>query len=206
MTDPTPPKHLTITEPSAWVTRWAGLIKPAGRVLDVAAGGGRHGRLFLERGHPVTFVDRTIAPLADLEGHPDATIVQADLEDGSPPEGVTPWPFAGQAFDAVVVVNYLHRALFPDLLACLAPGGVLIYETFARGNEDYARPRNPDHLLTSGELLELAHGRLQVVGYEHGVLINGDIPGVKQRLVAVNDLHASTRDDGEPRARPIQHS
>lgn len=191
------PKHLTITDPSPWVKRWAGLVRPAGRVLDVAAGGGRHGRLFLEQGHRVTFVDRTVDALADLTGRESVEIMKADLEDG------TPWPFARGAFDAVVVVNYLHRPLFADLIAALAPGGVLIYETFARGNEDYARPRNPDHLLKSGELLDAVRGTLQVVGYEHGLLESGDIPGVKQRLVAVNDLHAGTREDGDPAPHKI---
>lgn len=191
------PKHLSISAPSPWVTRWAGLVKPGGHVLDVAAGGGRHGRLFLARGHPVTFVDRTVAPLADLSGHEHAEIIEADLEDG------TPWPFAPGAFDAVVVVNYLHRPLFTDLIAALAPGGVLIFETFARGNEGYARPRNPDHLLKSGELLDAVKDTLQVVGYEHGLVEVGDIPGVKQRLVAINDLHASLREDGEPTPHTI---
>lgn len=197
MTADKTPKHLTITDPSPWVTRWAGLVRPGGHVLDVAAGGGRHGRLFVDRGHRVTFVDRTTDPLADLQNHAQAEVVAADLEDG------TPWPFAPGTFDAIVVVNYLHRALFADLIAGLAPGGVLIYETFARGNEDYARPRNPDHLLKSGELLEAVRGMLQVVGYEHGLLESGDIPGVKQRLAAVNDLSASVREDGEPPAHMI---
>lgn len=186
------PKHLTITEPSPWVTRWAHLIKAGGRVLDVAAGGGRHGRLFLARGHAVTLVDRNAEPLADLQRQTGATVVEADLENGDA------WPFAGQTFDAIVVVNYLHRDLFSDLVDSLAPGGVLIYETFARGNEAFCRPRNPDHLLQAGELLDLARGTLQVVAYEHGLLEAGDIPGVKQRLVAVNDLNASAREDGEP--------
>ena len=197
MTTEKTPKHLTITDPSPWVARWASLVKAGGSVLDVAAGGGRHGRMFLDLGCAVTFVDRITDPLDDLHTREDATIIQTDLEDGSP------WPFEPGTFDAVVVVNYLYRAHFPDLIKSLAPGGVLIYETFARGNEDYARPRNPDHLLQASELLELARDTLQVVGFEHGLVKTGDIPGVKQRLVAVNDLAASTREDGEPPAHPI---
>lgn len=175
-------RHLRITEPSPWVARWAHLVKPGARVLDLAAGSGRHGRLFLDLGCTVTFVDKTALPLADLSDHPGAHIVEADLEDGSP------WPLAGQTFDALVVVNYLHRPLFPQLLDSLNPGGVFIYETFARGNEAYARPRNPDHLLKSGELLDSVAGKLQVVAYEHGLVKGADIPGVKQRLCAINDL------------------
>jgi len=191
------PKHLTVREPSPWVARWMGLVKPGARVLDLAAGGGRHGRLFLERGCAVTFVDRSPEPLGDLVTQANAEVIEADLEDGSA------WPLEGRTFDAVLVVNYLFRPRFADILSCLAPGGVLIYETFARGNEDYARPRNPDHLLKQGELLEFAHGKLQVVAYEHGLLTSGDIPGVKQRLVAVNDLGVSDREDGEPHPHEI---
>ena len=191
------PKHLSITRPSPWVTRWAHLVRPEGRVLDLAAGSGRHGRLFLTQGHAVTFVDINIQPLADLHEQPRATLIEADLEDGSP------WPLANRTYDAVIVVNYLHRTLFERLIDSLAPGGVLIYETFARGNEAYSSPRNPDHLLKSGELLELARGRLQIVAYEHGLAQAGDIPGVKQRLCAVNDLRLSDRDDGEPSAHDL---
>jgi len=190
-------RHLKITQPSPWVARWAQLIKTHGSVLDLAAGGGRHGRLFLERGHPVTFVDRTVEPLQDLTNHQNAELIEADLEDGSP------WPLGARRFDAVVVVNYLHRELFAQLIASLNPGGVLIYETFARGNEDFTRPRNPDHLLKSGELLDAMSVKLQVVAYEHGLVKNADITGVKQRLCAVNDLGVSTREDGEPKAHEI---
>ncbi|MBF0249513.1 MAG: class I SAM-dependent methyltransferase [Alphaproteobacteria bacterium] len=186
------PKHLAVTDPSPWVARWAPLIRPNGSVLDVAAGGGRHGRFLMARGHAVTFVDRSFEPLADLAGRPGAEVIEADLETGAP------WPFKGRPFAAVVVVNYLHRPLFEDLILSLEPGGVLIYETFARGNEDFARPRNPDHLLKAGELLHAVTDRLQIVAYEHGLVGSGDIPGVKQRLCAVNDLGTSNREDGEP--------
>lgn len=191
-------KHLSITQPSPWVARWAHLVKAGGSVLDIAAGGGRHGRFFLDRGHAVTLVDKSPDPLADLTDHAEATVVTADLEDASP------WPFTGQTFDAVIVVNYLHRDLFATLIDSLKPGGVLIYETFALGNEDFSRPRNPDHLLKAGELLDAATGKLQVVAYEHGLVQNADIPGVKQRLCAVNDLALSEREDGEPKPHGLQ--
>ncbi len=186
------PKHLKITQTSPWVARWANLFKPGSSILDLAAGGGRHGRMLLERGHTVTFLDRTIEPLCDLQSTAEAELIEADLEDGSP------WPLNGRTFDGVIVVNYLHRPLFEKLLESLNPGGVFIYETFALGNEDYARPRNPDHLLKSGELLDLVSGKLQVVSYEHGLVTNADITGVKQRLCAVNDLALSVRDDQQP--------
>jgi len=171
-------RHLQISEASPWVLRWAHLVKSNATVLDLAAGGGRHGRLFLDLGCAVTLVDKSSTPLKDLVQHPQATVITADLEDGSP------WPLEGQTFDAVIVVNYLHRPLFSHLLASLNPGGVLIYETFAVGNEAYSRPRNPDHLLKPNELIERTQGRLETIAFEQGLVTNADITGVKQRLCA----------------------
>ncbi|MDH5750293.1 MAG: class I SAM-dependent methyltransferase [Rhodospirillales bacterium] len=195
-------RHLRISEPSPWVRRHAPLIPKdgpsGGRVLDLAAGGGRHARYLLEMGYRVTAVDRSLEGLAKLENLPDMEVLQVDLEDE------TPWPFKGRVFAGIVVVNYLHRPLFPLLLDCLEPNGVLIYETFSRGNEQFTRPRNPDHLLKSGELLQLAEGRLQVVAYEHGIFEKYPCPGVIQHICAVNDLALSTRDDNEPPAHPFR--
>ncbi|MCH7693511.1 MAG: class I SAM-dependent methyltransferase [Proteobacteria bacterium] len=189
---PGKPPHLSVTEPSPWVRRFAGLVPEGGTVLDVACGGGRHARHFLGLGYAVVAVDRDVGPVADLAADPRAEVVRADLEGGDP------WPFAGRTFAGVVVANYLHRPLFPLMLAAVEAGGVLIYETFARGNERFARPRNPDHLLLSGELLDLVRGRLQVIAYEHGIVQRGPLPGVIQRICAVNDLDAGSRGDGEP--------
>lgn len=159
-------------EPSAWVRRWSHLLPVGATVLDVACGRGRHVRWFAERGALVTAVDRdaaALAPLADM-----AEIVAADLEAG-------PWPLAGRRFDAVVVTNYLWRPLLPTLVASVADGGVLVYETFAVGQETVGRPSNPDFLLRPGELLEAARG-LRVVAYEDGLLEAP--PRFVQRLVA----------------------
>lgn len=141
--------------------RWAPLLRPGSRVLDVACGGGRHARLFAAAGHAVTALDRDAAALAALDTVPGITTCCADLEGG-------PWPLPGMAFDAVVVTNYLHRPLFPDLLAAVAPDGLLIYETFAVGNEYHGRPSNPDFLLRPGELIEWLRPGLEVVAYEAG--------------------------------------
>ncbi len=146
--------------PSAWVERFAPLIAPAGAVLDLACGRGRHTRLLLASGHKVTAVDRDLSAIADLVST-DLERLEADLEGGAR------WPFEGRRFAAVVVTNYLHRPLFPHLRASLAPGGVLIYETFAHGNERFGHPRNPDFLLKPGELLDVARdGALRVLAYE----------------------------------------
>jgi SAM-dependent methyltransferase len=149
-------------------------------VLDLACGGGRHTRLFAEAGHPVTAVDIDLSGLGDLADHPRVVPVQADLE------GEDPFPVPGQTFGGIVVTNYLHRPLLEHLVAALAPGGVLIYETPAEGNEALGgRVANPDFLLRHGELLELARGGLRVVAYED-VILEGPNPAV-QRICAVKD-------------------
>ena len=163
-------------EPSRWITRFAPLVRSGAAILDLACGGGRHARLFLARGHPVTAVDLDLSGLADLCGDPALELVQADLERA-------PWPLRGRRFGAVVVTNYLWRPLFPAILESVDEGGVLLYDTFARGNEAYGRPTNPDFLLEPGELIEAVHGRLQIVAYEHGYL-ERPRPAIRQRLCA----------------------
>jgi SAM-dependent methyltransferase len=178
-----PRRHLALSEPSAWVERFAGLAASGGPILDVACGGGRHTRLFLARGHPVTAVDRDGSALDDLGDRPDLERLQADLEDGRP------FPLAGRQFAGIVVTNYLHRPLFQALIAALAPGGVLIYETFAQGNERFGKPRNPDHLLRPGELLEAVRGTLRVLAYED-LVVDRPKPAAVQRLCARNEVPA----------------
>jgi SAM-dependent methyltransferase len=163
-------------EPSAWVERWAGELAPGSDVLDLACGAGRHARLFAALGHRVTAVDRDPRVRAWLADVPQAEIVVADLEGAA-------WPLPGRRFGAVVVTNYLHRPSFAHLLDALGHRGMLIYETFASGNERFGRPSNPDFLLRNGELLELVRGRLQVLGYEN-LLAREPRPAMVQRLCA----------------------
>lgn len=169
--------------PSPAIARWAARVRAGGPVLDVAAGGGRHAALFARRGHPVVAVDRDVDALRAL-GEPGVEIVATDLENA-------PWPLPGRAFAAVVVVNYLWRPLWPDLLAAVEPGGALLYETFAVGNERFGRPRNPDFLLREGELRDVAEAAgFTVVECGHGE--EGDPPTcVRQRLFAVRPATAS---------------
>jgi SAM-dependent methyltransferase len=173
------PGHLAQTEPSAWLARFAPLVRAGGPVLDLACGGGRHARLFLDRGHPVVAIDKNTAWIAEALGaQAGLEIVTADLEDGRP------WPFENRRFAAVAVANYLYRPLFPHLLAALDDAGVLIYETFAAGHEAYSRPRNPDHLLMSGELLDVVRGHLHVVAFEQGLVDRSGKKSVVQRICA----------------------
>jgi SAM-dependent methyltransferase len=174
---PAQPSHAPSDNPSVWIARWAPVM-PAGETLDLACGSGRHARLLAGLGHPVTAVDRDDAALA-LAAGPGITTLRHDLE---APGGR--WPFAAGRFAGIVVTNYLHRPLLADLAASLAPGGVLVYETFAIGNEAFGKPSNPAFLLAPGELLAFAaaHG-LQVLAYEDGVLAQPR-PARVQRLCA----------------------
>jgi SAM-dependent methyltransferase len=164
------------SDPAAWIVRFAPLVPAGAAVLDLACGAGRHARLLLERGHPVTAVDIDVSGLDDLRGHPQLEIVQADLENA-------PWPLLGRRFGAVIATNYLWRPQFEPVLETIEDGGLLLYETFARGNEAYGRPMNPEFLLQPGELIEVVRGRLQIVAYEHGY-VDRPRPAVKQRLCA----------------------
>ncbi len=164
---------------SAWVQRWSRLLPAGASVLDVACGSGRHVRWFAQRGGRVTGVDRDAAAVAPLNHV--AEIVVADIERG-------PWPFATRTFDAVVVTNYLWRERLPNVIAALGPGGLLIYETFAAGNETVGKPSNPAFLLRPGELLQACAG-LRVIAYEDG-FIEGDERAPErfvQRIVAVRE-------------------
>jgi SAM-dependent methyltransferase len=165
--------------PSRWISRFAAAIRPHGCVLDLAAGSGRHTRLLLDLGFEVVAVDRHIGDLAAaFAATPRCRIVGLDLENGGD------WRLGG-GFDAVVVANYLHRPLLPDLARALAPGGVLIYETFLLGNELFGKPGNPDFLLRPNELLEAYAGTLTILGFEQGIVATPRLAAV-QRLAAIN--------------------
>ncbi|MEP6503854.1 MAG: class I SAM-dependent methyltransferase [Betaproteobacteria bacterium] len=200
MDTPAPPAH-AIAAPSDWVVRWTPLLPPTATVLDVACGHGRHVHWLAAAGHRVTAIDRDPALLAPLAGL--ATTLQADLESA-------PWPLPGRQFDAVLVTNYLWRALFPSLLAAVAPGGLLIYETFAQAHAALGRPRRPEFLLRPGELVAVLQGppeaapeadstsgRWHVIAFEEGRLpARGDIPEREvQRIVARRGGAATGRAD-----------
>ena len=172
---PTPTAHGQ-GEASDWVQRWSHLVPPAGTVLDLACGHGRHLRWFAERGHAVTGVDWSADAIQAVSSLGEAVL--ADIENG-------PWPLmqgeAVRQFDAVIVTNYLWRPLFGPVAQSLAPGGILIYETFALGNETVGKPSRPDFLLQPAELLRV-FSHLNIIGFEQGFLPNP--PRFVQRLVA----------------------
>jgi len=164
--------HVAGASPSSWVVRWASRLAAGSSVLDVACGSGRHVRWMAERGLRVTGVDRDSQALQGLSSC--AEVLVADLESG-------PWPLQDRQFDAVVVTNYLWRPLMPALVSAVAPGGLLIYETFGAGNAQFGRPARPEFLLQPGELLQVAQG-LRVLGYEDGYL--EPPPRLVQRICA----------------------
>lgn len=147
-------------------------------MLDLACGQGRHARFLASRGYAVLACDRDAQALASLADLPGVETSQVDLENGMP------WPFPGNLFSAIVVTNYLHRPLFPRLVEALAPGGVLIYETFALGNELHGKPSNPAFLLKPDELLEAFRSALSIVAFEQGETVTPR-PAIVQRLCAV---------------------
>ena len=155
-------------------------IASGGPVLDLACGSGRHARLLAGKGYAVYAVDRDAAAIAGLQGLARIDAVQLDLEG-------TDWPLAGRSFAGIVVTNYLWRPRLPDLLALLAPGGVLIYETFMLGNEAYGKPSNPEFLLRPGELREIvAAAGLREIAFEEGYVASPK-PAMRQAICAVRD-------------------
>jgi SAM-dependent methyltransferase len=173
--------HL-LDPPSPWVARFAHLVAAGARVLDVACGAGRHARFFAERGATVDAVDRDPELAAAFSGFPAVRFLAADIEAG-------PWPYAGRQFDAVIVTNYLHRPLFAALRDSVADGGVLIYETFARGNEVFGKPSNPAFLLQPGELLQGFAGFF-VVAYEDGLIVAPQRARVQRLCALCGDARA----------------
>lgn len=163
--------------------RFAPLIAAGGTVLDLACGYGRHARFLEDSGWRVVAVDRDAQALAGLAGRAGIRALQADIENGD-------WPCGEQRFAGIVVVNYLHRPLFPHLVDALDEGGVLIYETFMSGNERFGRPSNPEFLLRPDELLDVFGQQLRVVAFEQGEVAQPK-PAMVQRLCAVRTAGAT---------------
>lgn len=152
-------------EPSTWLLETADLLPAGGRALDVACGRGRHALLLVAAGFEVTAIDRDRKALAALEARARGLGLSVctratDLETNDPDLG-------SAVFELVVVFRYLHRPLFPALRRALAPGGVLVYETFTRAQAARGHPRNPAFLLKEGELARLV-APLDVLRFDEG--------------------------------------
>lgn len=178
------PRPTAQVPPSPWVAHFLAGVASGGRVLDLACGSGRHTWLALQRGLGVTAIDRDISRLKRLAQNPNVEVITADLEDG------TPFPLAGRTFGGVIVTNYLWRPILPDICAAVAPDGLLIYETFARGHEKLGgRPSNPDFLLGPNELAEAAlSAGLIVIAFEQ-IQEETPRPRIVQRIAAVGPDH-----------------
>ena len=172
-----PNVHDAIAKPSSWVTRFVPLIPKGGVVLDLACGSGRHSVLLANLAYSVLAVDQDISVIEAI--HSDAITPKClNLEQDT-------WPLHGLSFHGVVVTNYLYRPHMDQLAELLEDGGVLIYETFAQGNEKFGKPSNSNFLLNPGELLAFAtlHG-LKVLAYED-IYVDDPKPAMVQRLCAV---------------------
>lgn len=164
--------------PSPWIQRWAHLIPPRHRVLDLACGAGRHMQWLSALGHPVLGVDRSAEALAAAGAWGETRL--ADIENG-------PWPLEGLHFGGVVVTNYLWRPLWTRITQSVEPGGALLYETFAQGHETVGRPSRADFLLAPGELLQVAASAgLRVIAYEDGFSTAPD--RFVQRIAVVREI------------------
>ena len=181
--------------PSPWIVRFAPLLPPGARVLDVACGSGRHARYLHGLGMAVTGLDRDAEAIAALRTDVAGQFTVADLENEA-------WPLADAQFDAVVVTNYLWRPLWPQLLHSVAPGGLLLYETFADGNAAYGKPSRPDFLLQPGELLHACAG-WHIIAYEHGLLTAPN--RVVQRIAARKPVAGAALQALHPSAQQALH-
>lgn len=169
--------------PSRWVDRFLPGVSEGGDILDVACGAGRHMRLALEQGYRVTGIDRDVSRLDDIAGRRDVSLIEADLETG------LAFPLRDMRYDGVIVTNYLWRGILSDIVGCVADDGLLIYETFALGQERHGKPSNPDFLLKPNELLEAVLPRLVVIAYEHGQQEGPEGPEIVQHVAACGPGH-----------------
>lgn len=158
MTDPTPPSPFVLEQIDSWLAaRPKNAAKEAVELVDLACGKGRHINAVRKRGYEASFkitaVDANRQILekltAGLEGRKEITAVCLDLERKGL---VLAEALNDRLFDLVLITNYLHRPVLGQIFALVRSGGLLVYETFGKGNEIFGRPSNPDFLLREGEL------------------------------------------------------
>ncbi len=148
------------------------------RVLDLACGKGRNGLWFAEQGAQVHFVDRDISQITASD-YPDCEFSQWDMEAESAPT------LDEAKYDVVLVFNYLHRPLFPQIQNALKSGGLIFYETFTEAQANIGRPRNPDFLLKTDEITQVFQS-WQLMHHKEGKIIAspGANAAFKAQLIA----------------------
>jgi len=166
--------------PSSWIVKFAPLIKSQGLVLDLACGSGRHAKWLAQQGYQVDALDRDPIATSSMQGIDGIHIHLTDLETAEPPS-------FEHSYDGIIVSRYLHRPLLTSLATILKPGGILIYETFMRGNERYGKPSNPDFLLMPDELMNTYSPLLNVISFEQGEVVEPK-PAILQRICAQKNI------------------
>ena len=165
MTDPTPPSPFILEQIDRWLAaRPENVAKEPVELVELACGKGRHITAVRKRGYEagfkITAVDANRQILEKLTADPkerkEITAVCLDLERKGL---VLAEALDDRLFDLVLVTNYLHRPVLGQIFALVRPGGLLLYETFGKGNEIFGRPSNPDFLLREGELASVLPDR-----------------------------------------------
>jgi tellurite methyltransferase len=152
-------------DPTRWLLEHEHLLPHDGDALDVASGGGRNAIWLAQRGLRTLALDRDQSQVEQVRAEASRAGLPLRAEVADLETGAYRWPVDG--YDVIVVVHYLHRPLFPELKTALRPGGLLVYETFTRGQAERGKPTNPAFLLELGELRQLVQP-LQIVVEREG--------------------------------------
>jgi len=149
--------------------------------LDLACGSGRHARELAQRGLTCVAIDRNAEELDALRCQANTgslMIVRANIETA---HGL---PFRPESFGAILVFRFLFRPLAQPIVEALAPGGLLLYETFTHDQRKLdSGPKNEHFLLAERELLSL-FPTLSPITYEEGLLPDVLQPHYLARLAA----------------------
>jgi len=166
--------------PAHWLVEHRGLLAGGGRGLDVACGDGRNALYLAQHGYAVDAIDASDVAIDALR----AAAQERGLAITPQVVDVEREPLPAGPYDAIVVMNFLERALFEPLRDALAPGGLLFYETLSVAHvEELGRSFNPAYLLARGELLE-AFAELDVIDHVEGVVERPDGPRGVASIVA----------------------
>jgi SAM-dependent methyltransferase len=165
-------------EPAAIVKQYVELASGQ-NALDIAAGNGRNAIFLARQGFVVDAVDIADKGLAQFAGkHPGIHPICADLDEFDIP---------AKRYDLIVNIKYLNRRLFPYIREGLAPGGVLIFETFMDSpNPARAEPNCREYLLRENELVR-AFSSLKIVLYQEAEETDRDDAAYLASLVGIKN-------------------